>query len=110
MVSMSPAIFDLAHAAQLLAQDLDFARELKRVRSMLVVAAAAAREQRAGRRDALGRWGQHFRQAGVNAIVDLQAHGFAGQHERSQHHSAVEPSESLAAIHPFFDDDLVRRR
>ena len=56
-------VFDLADAAQLFAQDLHFARELKRVRSVLVVAASAAREQRAGRRDAIGRRGQHFDQA-----------------------------------------------
>ena len=39
-------VFDLAYAAQLLAQNFDFARELKIVGRVLVVAAAAAREQR----------------------------------------------------------------
>ena len=39
---------DLADALQLLPQDLDFAGELVFVRRVLIVAAAASREQRAG--------------------------------------------------------------
>ena len=72
MVSISPCVIDLADAAQLLAQDLDFSRELIFVGSVLIVAAAATREQRARRRDASGDGSSTSSQLGVDIVVELR--------------------------------------
>ena len=104
MISISPVVFDLADAPQLLAQNLHFARELKLVRRVLIVAAAAAREQRARRRDALGRGRDDTPLDRRGRLVDLaEAHDLARQHERRQHHAPVRRAPGLAAIHPLFN-------
>jgi hypothetical protein len=79
---------DLAHALQLLAQDLDLAGELVFVGRVLVMAAAARREQRAGRYNALRRRREHFDQGGMYVLTRVDPYGFPGQDRRHEHNSA----------------------
>src|SRR5579863_3596609 len=83
-------VFNLAHPAELLPQDFDLTGKLKIVRRVLVVAAAAALEQRAGRLDAVGRRFDYLGQARIDALAKLDADVLSGEHEGHQDHSAVQ--------------------
>jgi hypothetical protein len=96
-------VFDLAYAAELFAENFDFAGELIGIGGVLVVATSAAREERAWGGDAVGRRGQHFRQAGVDAIVDVEADGLAGKHEGREDYAAFETSQGFTAVYPLLD-------
>src|SRR6266478_5044114 len=67
------SVVDLTHAAELLAQNLHLAGNLKLVRCVLVVTASAAREKGAGRRDPVGGPPRDLDQLRVNIIPHLDA-------------------------------------
>ncbi len=100
-------VIDLTDAPELLPQNLHFARELKFVRCVLIMAAAATREIRAWRGNAIGRRLDHFDQARVHIAIDLDARQLARQDIRHHDHAAIDSGERVAPIHPLFDADFV---
>ena len=84
---------DLPEAAQFLAQDAALGLELELVGRVLVVAAAADAEHRAGRSHAVGRGIQHLQHPGADQarlfLLGFGPDAFAGQHERREDHAPV---------------------
>ena len=94
--------FDAADAAKRLAQDFSFVFELRLVRNVLIVAAAADSEMRATRRDALRRNIEHAFQPRANEFLLLlgrQDRGaFGRQNERNENGRALMMREAFAAV------------
>ncbi len=100
-------IIDLAHPAQLFAQDLCLARDLKLIGSVLIMAAAAPCEQRTRGRHTFRRGHHHFHQTGVNVLVHFDAGGFTRQNEGRQHHTPIQARQSVAPVYPLFNLNFV---
>lgn len=98
---------NLADSLQLLPQDFDFARELKLIRRMLVVASATSCEQRARWCNTFGRWADHRFERRMSLVNPAYFHGLAGQHERDHHYSGHGPGQAVAPVDPLFDTDFV---
>src|SRR5579885_802209 len=96
-------VFDFPHPPQLFAQNLRFARELELIRRVLVMAAPAAAENRAGRSDPLRRRLQNPGQFCVDPRADARPHSLARQNKRHENDLAPDPREPLASVHPFLD-------
>jgi hypothetical protein len=101
---------NLSEESKRFTQDFALGGELALVTEMLVMAAAAASEIGAGRRDARGGGLEDAQGARLhNALrvangLDLQP--FSGKREGNQHGAAPRMSERRAAVHEFFSHDL----
>ncbi|MCL4401198.1 MAG: hypothetical protein M1436_00840 [Acidobacteria bacterium] len=102
--------FEFADAPQYVIENGAFQAQLQFVGSVLVVAAAAAREVGAGGRHALRRRRQHLEGAGAKQPrllpCGLRQHGLAREHEGRQDHPAVHPPQALSAVNQFFDREF----
>ena len=77
---------------------------------MLILAATAASEVEARRRNAAGRGFANFGEPGTQQIGFLfecfDQNAFAGQHKWRQHHLAVLPREAVASVNQLFNSDF----
>src|ERR1700759_4513819 len=100
-------IGDSSYPLQRFPQNEALLLQLKLVRRMLVMAAAARSEVFAAGRDAFGGRSHNLRlnasqQACFHALR-LYRDGFAGQHERRQQDLPVQPSQPFPAVDQVFD-------
>ncbi len=101
---------DFAHAPQRFGQDIPLQRKLCLVIGVLVVATSAAPEVGALRNHTLRGRSTQFKKLRSQQTRFLyhrfHSGAFPGQHERHQHHAAVQPSQALATVNQFLDRDF----
>ncbi len=101
---------DAAEAAQRLAKDFRFVLELSVVGNVLVVAAAAHAEMRAGRDGAIRGWLDEPLQARANEFLllldRLGGDALGRQHERDEDRGAVVVGEAFPAVNQLFNSDV----
>ena len=102
---------NLAEAAQLFDEYRALGDELVFIGSVLVVSAAAAAEHGTRREHAVGGGLEHFEHTRAHQarllLLGARADALAGKHERREHDTAIQASESIAAVdkllHPHFE-------
>lgn len=101
---------EFADAAEGFEEDGAFGVELGGVSEVLVMAAAAAGEEGAGRGLAEGRGGEDFERGGAEDAAggggEAGADEFAGDDAGEEDDAAVEAGEGVAAVDEFFDGEV----
>ena len=105
-----PCPLDAPDAPQRLAEDFRFIADLRLIRHVLVLAAAAASKVRAGSRHALRRGFQDVVQTSADKFLfasgGFYSNEFAGKDQRHKYRLAVMMRQAVTAIHEFFDSNF----